>query len=90
MISVFMLLGAVNFALMFRAVRRPRVLRHDEELRVFLLVIAAATALVAVELLTYDDMGLHDAIRHAAFQVVSVITTTGFASAASPGRYCLC
>ena len=90
-ISVFMLLGAVNFALMFRAVRRPRVLRHDEELRVFLLVIAAATALVAVELLTYDDMGLHDAIRHAAFQVARSSRPPGLRVPTSPfGRHCLC
>jgi trk system potassium uptake protein len=79
-VTVFMLLAGANFALLYRAARGSRLsLLQDEEFRAYAGVVLLATAVLAFFLLR-DGMGLHDAVRHGAFQVVSIITTTGFAS----------
>jgi len=80
---LFMLLAGVNFALYFAAWRQRswRLLWRDVELRTFVLVLVAAVLLVALLLTTqkvYADP--LTALRHAAFNVISVATTTGFAS----------
>jgi trk system potassium uptake protein TrkH len=82
-VTAFMLAAGVNFALWYRALlRHPRALRRDEEFRLYLLVVAAATALLTTFLLVGDVYREgHDAVRHAAFQAVSIVTTTGYASA---------
>lgn len=79
---VFMLLGGTSFPLMaaWLAGRGDRV-RHDEELRLYLVIAAAATAMVALDLVSRQALGPGEALRHAAFQVVSIMTTTGFTSA---------
>jgi trk system potassium uptake protein TrkH len=79
-ITVFMFVAGTNFALQYRAVRGSRhALVQDEEFRAYTGVVIVATILVAVALLG-QGLGGHDAIRHGAFQVVSILTTTGFAS----------
>ncbi len=80
---VFMLLAGTNFSLHFLALR-GRVLAYgrDEEFRFYLLIIAGATAVLAGLLLLarfYHAWG--EAVRLALFQVVSIITTTGFGTA---------
>ena len=79
---VFMLLAGVSFTLYFAAwrLRTPAVLWHDIELRSFLLVLVLAVALVALYLTAHGVYGMGDALRHAAFNVISVATTTGYAS----------
>jgi trk system potassium uptake protein TrkH len=79
-VTVFMFLAGANFALLYRAGRGQRgSLVADEEFRAYAGVVLLATMLVVV-FLARDGLGLHDAVRHGAFQVVSIITTTGFAS----------
>lgn len=76
---VFMTLAAVNFALLYRAfVGRPRDLWRDPELRAYVTVVAVVGALVVVQVWHLYDPA--DAVRHGLFQVVSVMTTTGYAS----------
>jgi trk system potassium uptake protein TrkH len=79
---VFMLLGGVNFGLHFVAWRRASMAVYgtDSELRSFLRIVAAASLLVALMIWAGGDY-LHfaDAFRYATFQVVSAITTTGYA-----------
>ena len=77
---LFMTFAGANFALQYRALMgRPGELTRDPELRAYLLIIVVAGALVTGALLgTYDPLG---ALRHGFFQVISVLTTTGFASA---------
>jgi trk system potassium uptake protein TrkH len=79
-ITAFMFAAGANFALQYRAVRGSRVaIGQDEEFRAYAgIVLVASVALTA--LLWQDGFAPGDAIRHAAFQVVSIITTTGFAS----------
>jgi trk system potassium uptake protein TrkH len=81
-IVVFMVLAAANFVLHYRlVVRRANPLR-DEEFRAFLAILGVATVILILELVRAGiyDWG-EEAIRHAAFQVSSLMTTTGYASA---------
>lgn len=80
----FMLLGAINFSVHFLAWRalRFRLYAQDTQTRVFLLIVAALTLFVAAVLYTTNEYeSLLETLRYAAFQVVSVATTTGFSTA---------
>lgn len=80
-ITIFMILFSLNFALYFLVLtgKIKQALKSDE-LRFFLAVTAIATAIISINIAasmpTYAD-----AVRTAAFQVASVISTTGFATA---------
>jgi trk system potassium uptake protein TrkH len=77
---VFMFLAGANFALHYRVLRgRPGDLWRDEEFRIYCGIILAAAG-VLTWFLVGGDYGVVDAVRVALFQVVSIITTTGFAS----------
>lgn len=78
--TVFMLLFGVNFTLHYMIVlRRFRAVALDEELRLYLGAVVGCTALIAWNIRgMYATVG--ETIRHAAFQVASIITTTGFSS----------
>ena len=79
-LCVFMFLAGANFALQYRALGRgPEVLARDDEFRVYAAVAAAAAALLAVLLWRVEGGGAP--VRTALFQVLSVLTTTGYASA---------
>jgi trk system potassium uptake protein len=79
-IVVFMFIAGANFALQYRAVRGSRnALVQDEEFRAYTAVVVVASLLVMIALLR-QGMGSLDALRHATFQVLSILTTTGFAS----------
>ncbi len=82
-LGVFMLLAGSNFALYHRALRgEPGALWRDAEWRVYVAIIGGATLLVAA--LTWGHGVYGDpvsALRHSFFQVVSLQTTTGFATA---------
>lgn len=79
-ITIFMILFSLNFALYFLVLtgKIKQALKSDE-LRFFLAVTAIATAIISINIAasmpTYAD-----AVRTAAFQVASVISTTGFAT----------
>ena len=79
-ITIFMLLFSVNFSLYFLLLcgKVKQVLKSDE-LRFFLIVVFASIVLI-----TFNIWNLYptvdESIRHAAFQVGSIISTTGFAS----------
>jgi trk system potassium uptake protein TrkH len=80
---VFMLLSGVNFALYFLVWKRRsiRPLLHDLEARGWLLLCAGAVALVTTVLLVHGTYPTLDvALRHAAFNVISIASTTGYAS----------
>jgi trk system potassium uptake protein TrkH len=81
-IVVFMMLAGINFSLHFRAITDgPRVFWKDPECRVFLFLFFAITAVVTFDIYgtVYDTVS--GAFRYASFQVSSIITTTGFATA---------
>jgi trk system potassium uptake protein len=80
---VFMILAGTNFALMFVAIARRsvRALGGDEEFRVYVAILALASALVVLELADQGIFEGADAVRHGVFQVTTMMTTTGFATA---------
>jgi trk system potassium uptake protein TrkH len=80
---VFMLVAGLNFSMHFLAWRRRslRVYWHDLEGKAFLAVVVGAAFVLGAYLLlrdVYPDYGT--ALRYALFNVVSVATTTGYAS----------
>ena len=82
-IIVFMIIAGANFSLYYGLWRqRGRVLWSDPEFRIYLAVIFGTSALIAWNLRlqgSYED--LSRAFLDSLFQVVSIITTTGFATA---------
>lgn len=79
--TIFMALSGVNFALHYFIINRQfRKVVQNEEWRIYFAII-----LVVSLLLTYTNMEVYNDIetsfRHAIFQVVSIITATGFSSA---------
>lgn len=79
-IIVFMFLAGVNFVLYFRLIRGDFSIYRNPELRFYTLVIVAAIFMVAINI--YEPaVGPATALRQSAFQVVSIITTTGYATA---------
>jgi len=78
---VFMLAGAIPFLAYLRIVSRGRLReRVEPQVVVFLLVAAAAVLVIFLWLTLSGQMGVGEALTDAAFNVVSVITTTGYAS----------
>ena len=79
-ITVFMLLFSVNFSVYFLLLcGKVRQALSSDELRFFVVVVAASSVLIAVNIYhLFGNVG--DSLRHAAFQVASIISTTGFAS----------
>jgi trk system potassium uptake protein TrkH len=79
-IVFFMMVAGVNFVLHYRVVTgRPRALLGNTEFRFFLLIVAVMIAAVAWILPGAEGSG--EVLRAAAFQVVSLITTTGYGTA---------
>lgn len=78
--TVFMLLFGVNFACYYLLLlRRFRTLFKDEELRLYLGLVFGSIVLIAFNIHhLYPTVG--ETVRHAVFQVSSIITTTGFAT----------
>ena len=79
-IGIFMLLFGVNFNLYyFLLVRKFREVFRSEELWAYVIIVA-----VAVGAITLDIVHLYDSVstslRHAFFQVSSIMTTTGYAT----------
>ena len=79
-VTVFMILFGVNFnAYFLLLMRRFRRAAASEEVRGYFVVIAAAIAIITANIYSlYNSFG--EALRQAAFQVGSIITTTGFSS----------
>ncbi|WP_027016536.1 TrkH family potassium uptake protein [Comamonas composti] len=79
---VFMLLASCNFALYFIAMRKGRWdgFWRDPEMRATLAVLLGGGLLVAVLLWAKGVYGPLQALRYGVFHVVSVATTTGFAT----------
>ena len=80
-ITVFMLIGGTNFALHYTFLKgRPRYFRNAE-FRFYLFAILGLSLLVSVLLRFGTYASSTDSLRHAAFQVVSILTTTGYTTA---------
>lgn len=79
-LSIFMLLFGVNFNLYYLIlIGRVREALRSEELRWFGIIVAASVLIIAADIFAgFQNVGL--SLRHALFQVSSIISTTGFAT----------
>lgn len=81
-ISFFMLLAGVNFSLHYQMLRgKPLAFWRDSECRFFLGAVAVLTLVVSLDIWHSVYASLGDALRYGLFQVVSIVTTTGYATA---------
>ena len=79
-VCVFMFLAGANFALQYRALLgKPGVLFQDDEMKAYVGIIVLGIFSLVGLLWVFD--GVAGSVRVATFQVLSILTTTGYASA---------
>lgn len=78
--TIFMLLFGVNFSCYYLLLLRQfKSVFRDEELRFYLGLVACSILLITLNLNGFYS-SLEETLRHVAFQVASIVTTTGFAT----------
>lgn len=78
--TVFMLLFGVNFSCYYMLLLRQfRSVLKDEELRLYLGVVIGSIVLITLNLKGFYAT-FEETLRHVAFQVASIVTTTGYAT----------
>lgn len=81
-ITFFMFLAGTSFTLLyFLAKGKLNKLAQNEEFRSYVAFILLFTVIITVTVFLRTDMSVEQAFRDSLFQVVSIITTTGFVSA---------
>ena len=75
-----MILFGVNFNAFYLILyRKFKKAFRMEEVRYYFLIIFASIAIITMQIL-HTSAGIFDALRHASFQVASIITTTGYST----------
>jgi len=78
-ITIFMMLFGVNFALYFQLTRgNIKSVFKSEELKYYFLIVLVATIFITINILDFNGGNIGTSIRQSAFQVSSIITSTGF------------
>ncbi|MAL16135.1 MAG: potassium transporter [Balneola sp.] len=78
-IIIFMYLAGVNFAMHFRLIQGDRkAFFANREIRFYTLVIFIGIFIISGSLWVIDNYNILDALRYGAFQVLAIVTTTGF------------
>lgn len=81
-VTIFMFLSGINFSLLYMALRRRwRDSVSSEELWLYAGTALASTTLITIDLVRETGISVTDAISDAAFQSMTVMSTTGFATA---------
>ncbi|MFP4289319.1 MAG: TrkH family potassium uptake protein [Bacteroidales bacterium] len=81
-IIFFMIMAGTNFTLHYFALKGQFTrLRDNEEFRFYLLLMMVFSVLFTASIIYFHQSGIEQAFRNSLFQVVSIITTTGFVSA---------
>jgi trk system potassium uptake protein TrkH len=81
-VVLFMFIAGANFSLHFVAMSgRLKSYWRDQEFRVYLTVVLLATLIVCASNVRMAQLQPLDNLRHSAFQVVSMVTSTGFGTA---------
>jgi trk system potassium uptake protein TrkH len=79
---IFMLLAGINFSLHYQLLRgKPLAFWKDSECRFFLGMVVVLVFIVSLNIYgnVYETIG--ESLRYGAFQIASIVTTTGFATA---------
>lgn len=80
-IIVFMVLAGTNFSLHYFMLKgKFEKFRTNEEYQLYAAIIIIATLIISSGLFIKGFSGIEESFRHGMFQVVSIITTTGFVS----------
>jgi trk system potassium uptake protein TrkH len=79
--TVFMIAGGLPFVLYVRMLRGDRDSLRDWQVQTYIGVLLASASVVAAWLFVSGQYELEQALRLAAFNVVAVVTTTGYATA---------
>ncbi len=79
----FMVMAGINFGLFYFLVwkRQARQLFRSSELRLYFTLLAGACLFIALDLTANMGLSIGEAFRFSGFQVVSIMTTTGFSTA---------
>ena len=81
-ITIFMFVAGINFSLLHFALRgKIKKLFRDEEFRWYAAITLVSAAIIAVSLYFQQGMDAEESVRESLFQVVTLLTTTGFVSA---------
>jgi len=81
-IILFMIIAGSNFSLHYRMMRGNfKAYFQNVEFKFYLGIIALATVIILTDTFDMDGAGVEKSIRDTLFQVVAIITTTGFATA---------
>lgn len=81
-ITIFMIASGVNFSLYYIAFKKRRVTEFfkDKEFKIYLSIIVVCIIMITLNLNGRVFGTIKESLRHASFQVASIITTTGFAT----------
>ena len=80
-VTTFMILSGINYSAYFCLLMKDiKGAFSIEEVRVYLLIILISAGIISINTLQLFDGSFGTSLRHAFFQVGSVITTTGFAT----------
>ena len=81
-LTFFMFVSGVNLSLLYLAIFkvRPMTLLRDTEFKTYFMIAAAFSLVIGVGLYFTSDLGVEGSLRASLFQVVSLQTTTGFAT----------
>lgn len=83
-VTLFMFFGGTSFVVIYQGLkgRIVNIFRQNEEFRWYIYLLTAVTIIVtSVRLITDSEIDFELAFRESVFQVVSIITTTGYATA---------
>ena len=79
--TIFMIMGGLPFILYYRLViGQARLTSQDSQVHWFLVILGVSVLAVAFTLVTHGEESFEVALRQAAFNVVSVMTGTGYSS----------
>ena len=81
-VAIFMFFAGFNFALQYKVFfkRKIKDLIKDEEFKAYFYIVLFFTIFIAITLTSHNISDIATSFRNAFFQVLSIITTTGFAS----------
>ena len=81
-ITFFMFVSGVNLSLLYLSIfkLRPMALLRDTEFKTYFLIVSAFSLIIGVGLYFSTGLGVEGSFRASLFQVISLQTTTGFAT----------
>jgi len=79
---IFMVLAGINFTLHYQLLKgKPLIFWRDPECRFYLILLLVLASAVSINIYVHNYESFSHSIRLGTFQVVSIITTTGFVTA---------